>query len=633
MTNYEVLARRYRPQRFSDVVGQDAIVTTLKNAIRLGRTAHAYLFCGPRGTGKTTFARLFAKTLNCPNKGDDGEPCNACSTCKDIAAGTSLDVLEIDGASNRGIDEIRKINDAVGFSSSGEYKIYIIDEVHMLTKEAFNALLKTLEEPPPQVKFFFATTEAHKVLPTIISRCQRFNLQRIPTDKIATKLRSIVGDLGVEVSDEALQVIAQKADGGLRDAESLLDQILSFHEGAIDINTVTSILGIMPRDSFFALDQAGKDGDLACAFTVANTVVSEGKDINHFLGGLTEHIRNLLLCKLSGAESPLLDVSATDRERYKASAALYTQEQCLTIIDDLIDTQTALKQAASERTALEAVLLRVLRSHSRVPIDFLVQRLSELEAAVTGEMDASATSAKIDSEPTAPVAPAPTPVAAPVAPAPAQTPVAAPAQTPVAAPVAAPVAPAPAPTPVAAPAQTPVAAPVAPAPAPAPIAAPAPTPVAAAPAPTPVAPAPTPVATPVAPAPAPVAPPPAPAPVAAPAPAPVAAPAPAPVAAPAPTPVATQARAPAAPTAPMITDDPIPSPADLGITPRPAPRPTPAAPAPAATQPPAPAPVPPAPAPTPTAAPKPAPSLQQQGRIDTLLQFAAVELDGKLEKK
>ncbi len=258
MPEYQVLARKYRPQTFAEVIGQEAIITTLKNAIKNKRLAHAYLFCGSRGTGKTTLARILAKALNCQHPTPEGEPCNQCASCKEITSGHSLDVLEIDGASHRGIDDVRQINETVGYAtSSGCYKIYIIDEVHMLTKEAFNALLKTLEEPPPKVLFFFATTEPHKVLPTILSRCQRFNLTRIPLEKIASKLREICQDLGIAIDEAALRLIAGRAEGGLRNAESLLDQIISFHEGPISLESAAAILGVMSRDSLFALDSAG----------------------------------------------------------------------------------------------------------------------------------------------------------------------------------------------------------------------------------------------------------------------------------------------------------------------------------------------------------------------------------------
>ena len=215
MADYQVIARKYRPQTFADVLGQSPIVTTLKNAIKKNRLAHAYLFCGSRGTGKTTLARVFAKALNCLQPTQDGEPCNQCTSCRGIVSGSSMDVLEIDGASNRGIEDIRQINETVGYAtSSGKYKIYIIDEVHMLTKEAFNALLKTLEEPPAKVLFFFATTEPHKVLPTILSRCQRFNLSRISPQLIVNKLARIAKDLNAVAEEEALHMIATRAEIG-----------------------------------------------------------------------------------------------------------------------------------------------------------------------------------------------------------------------------------------------------------------------------------------------------------------------------------------------------------------------------------------------------------------------------------
>lgn len=397
MPEYQVIARKFRPQRFKDVVGQEAIVTTLKNALKHKRLAQAYLFCGSRGTGKTTLARIFAKALNCLNLTDEGEPCNECPSCREITSGASLDVLEIDGASHRGIEDIRQINETVGYASaSGQYKVYIIDEVHMLTKEAFNALLKTLEEPPPKVKFFFATTEPHKVLPTILSRCQRYNLNRIPNLQIAAKLRSIAQSLGVDVEDEALRLIAQRAEGGLRDAESLFDQIIAFSDGRIGADAVGSILGLMPRNAYFELDRAGKEGNFTKAFELAQRIFSEGKDLLHFIEGLIEHFRTILLVKLAGTDSPLLILSSAEKELYLAAANLYTQEQCLDLIDYLIEAQNQIRFSASGRIALEAVLLHVMRSHFRLPIEQLVQRLSELEGEIRNP--AQATNLNIDAQ-------------------------------------------------------------------------------------------------------------------------------------------------------------------------------------------------------------------------------------------
>lgn len=383
MSEYQVIARKFRPQRFKDVVGQEAIVTTLKNALKHKRLAQAYLFCGSRGTGKTTLARIFAKALNCTQLTEEGEPCNQCASCREITSGSSLDVLEIDGASHRGIEDIRQINETVGYAAaSGQYKVYIIDEVHMLTKEAFNALLKTLEEPPPKVKFFFATTEPHKVLPTILSRCQRYNLNRIPAQQIVLKLRSIAQSLGVEVEEEALRLVAQRAEGGLRDAESLFDQIIAFSDGKIETGSVSSILGLMPRTAYFEFDLAGKEGRFTTAFEIAQRIFSEGKDLLHFIEGLIEHFRTILLVKLSGSDSPLLSLSSAEKEQYEGAARLYAQEQCLDLIDYLIEAQNQIRFSSCGRIALEAVLLHVMRSHFRLPIEQLVQRLSEIEEEI-----------------------------------------------------------------------------------------------------------------------------------------------------------------------------------------------------------------------------------------------------------
>lgn len=380
MGEYQVLARKYRPKTFKEVLGQEAIVTTLKNAIKWGRIAHAYLFSGSRGTGKTTLARIFAKALNCQQPSPELEPCNQCASCKEITSGSSLDVLEIDGASHRGIEDIRQINETAGYAaSSGKYKIYIIDEVHMLTKEAFNALLKTLEEPPPKVKFFFATTEPQKVLPTILSRCQRFQLNRLLPPTIMQKLQTVTQELQLTVEEDALRLIANMADGGLRDAESLFDQVLSFHEGLVTTEVVASILGVMPREVYFELDQAGREGDIAKAFELADRLFSQGKDVLLFIDGLIDHFRTLLLVKLAGKEAPFLSLSTAERERYAVSSKGYTQEQCTFVLDFLIEAQQHIRFAPSTRIALEALLMRVLRSHQRVPLDVIVKRLCELE--------------------------------------------------------------------------------------------------------------------------------------------------------------------------------------------------------------------------------------------------------------
>jgi DNA polymerase-3 subunit gamma/tau len=322
-----------------------------------------------------------------------------------------MDVLEIDGASHRGIDDMRQINDTVGYAaSSGKYKIYIIDEVHMLTKEAFNALLKTLEEPPEKVMFLFATTEPHKVLPTILSRCQRFNLNRIPSEKITKKLREICSDLNIAIEDRALQLIAEYAEGGLRDAESLLDQISAFHEGTITVTAITDVLGLMPHDALFTIDTAGKEGKLSVAFDIADQLFSQGKNLIHFIETLTEHFRTLLLVKLSGANTPFLNIAQEERPRYELSASLYSQEQCLDILEYLVAMQTEIRFHPSPRIALEAILMHVMRTHQAIPIELLVRRLAEIEKN-PGAISVSAPQA-----PQKPLAMPPAPVVTPPAP-------------------------------------------------------------------------------------------------------------------------------------------------------------------------------------------------------------------------
>ena len=383
MKSYQVIARKFRPQTFKEVINQEPVVTTLKNAIRFNRLAHAYLFCGSRGTGKTTLARILSKALNCQDPTKDLEPCNSCFSCKEINSGQSLDVLEIDGASHRGIEDIRQINETIGFTpASGKYKIYIIDEVHMLTKEAFNALLKTLEEPPKNVLFFFATTEPHKVLPTIISRCQRFNLGRISEDKIIEKLTYISKNLNISIEDEALSLIASRAGGGLRDAESLLDQVFSFHDGEITVKIASQILGVVSKDCYFSLDKAGKKGQLEKAFDITHEIFSQGKDFTYFIEGLLEHYRNIIAVMLSGKDAPYLTLSSKEKELYAASARLYRKDQCLEILEDLISAQTQIKLASSKQIFLESLLLKIMRSFYKIPVEVLVHRLTELENSI-----------------------------------------------------------------------------------------------------------------------------------------------------------------------------------------------------------------------------------------------------------
>ncbi|MCX6991299.1 MAG: DNA polymerase III subunit gamma/tau [Chlamydiae bacterium] len=374
---YQVIARKYRPQTFADVIGQTAIVTTLKNALKFHKLAHAYLFCGCRGTGKTTLARVFSKALNCQRITENFEPCNECQSCLEISQGRSLDVIEIDGASHRGIDDIRQINDTIGYApSSGKYKIYIIDEVHMLTKEAFNALLKTLEEPPANVKFFFATTEPHKVLQTIMSRCQRFDLSRITFPLIQEKLAKIAKDLEVTVEEDALGLIAKLSEGSLRDAESLFDQVLCYNEGTLTVEKISTSLGMVSTSAFFELDEAVVEQDYSYAFVLAERVFSSGKDLSYFLDSLMEHFRTILVFQLGQAPQ----LSPLNNKKYlHASSAIYSQEQCLYILDYLLTWIQQLSKSTFKRISIEMILLHIIRSKKRMPIDALVRRLHELQ--------------------------------------------------------------------------------------------------------------------------------------------------------------------------------------------------------------------------------------------------------------
>jgi DNA polymerase III subunit gamma/tau len=399
---YLAIARKYRPQTFASVIGQDPIVTTLKNALRMNKVSHAYIFCGLRGTGKTTLARLFAKALNCLHRKEEGEPCNECASCQEILLGKSLDVIEIDGASNRGIDDIREITDSIAYATAnGRYKIIIIDEVHMLTKEAFNALLKTLEEPPPNVKFLFATTEPHKILPTVMSRCQRFDLARILPDVVCKKLGEIVHDMERHADDAALELITSRSEGSLRDAESLLDQIFCCIEGPLTVENVSSFLGLMEASILKTLDDAIEKTDLAAAFTIAEEIFLQGKDPVLFVEQLLVHFR-AILATLLGQEK-LLSLG----ERGKLSS-LYSEQQCLYILDYLLYSISQMAKSPFKRIHLEGILLHLIRSKNRLNLSNIVTRLFALEKKLFSSESAPIDVAK------SPIAPAPQAEAKPI---------------------------------------------------------------------------------------------------------------------------------------------------------------------------------------------------------------------------
>lgn len=381
--SYIVFARKYRPQGFDEVIGQSHITTTLKNAITQNRVAHAYIFAGPRGVGKTTTARIFAKALNC-EKGPTENPCGKCPSCAEITQGTSLDILEIDGASNRGIDEIRNLRENVKFApSKGRFKVYIIDEVHMLTAEAFNALLKTLEEPPAHVKFIFATTQAHKVPPTILSRCQRFDFRRISIKDIVGSLKSIVKKEGLKVDDDVLMLIARHSDGSMRDAQVVLDQISSFAEGKISAQDASKILGAVSDDILFALAESIKSRDAAFALKTIDSLADEGKDIVQVVLYLIEHFRNLSMIKVSKDPSSLVDASAEKIALYEEQARKFTVEEILYIIYTLSGTLDFIRKSGMPRAPLEMAFIKLTLSGSVKSYADILERLEKIESAAS----------------------------------------------------------------------------------------------------------------------------------------------------------------------------------------------------------------------------------------------------------
>src|SRR4051812_943564 len=360
--SYQVIARKYRPQRFSEVVGQEHVTQTLANAISQSRIAHAYLFVGPRGTGKTTVARIFAKCLNC-TAGPSVDFPDDDPRCVEITEGRSLDVLEIDGASNRGIEEIRELRDTVKYApATSKFKIYIIDEVHMLTKEAFNALLKTLEEPPAHVKFMFATTEPEKVLPTILSRCQRFDLRRIPAALITKHLAHIAKLEKVKIEPAALDAIARGAEGGMRDAESTLDQLISFCGDKIEEADVLSMFGLTAQNQILELSHALLAGQAETALRELNDLAKNGKDLGRLVSDLLNHFRNLLIFQVSKGDLNMLEVSEAEGTALKDQSKMASAEGLTRIMEVLADAEMRLRDASSKKILVEVALLKSIEA-------------------------------------------------------------------------------------------------------------------------------------------------------------------------------------------------------------------------------------------------------------------------------
>lgn len=378
--SYTALYRKYRPQNFTDVKGQDAIVTTIRNQIKNRRIGHAYLFCGTRGTGKTTIAKIFAKAVNCEHP-SDGSPCGECASCQAIAAGHSMNVIEIDAASNNGVDNIREIREEVAYApTEGNYKVYIIDEVHMLSIGAFNALLKTLEEPPSYVIFILATTEAHKIPVTILSRCQRYDFHRISTDTIAERLQELLEQEHAEAEEKAVYYLAKSADGAMRDALSLLDQCMAFYMGQkLTYDHVLEILGAVDTERFSRVFRAVIGGEVATAMRQIEELVTEGRDLSQFVNDFTWYLRNLLLLQSSEDMEKFLDVSSENLVLLKEECKMADGADLMRYIRIFSELSNQVRFSTQKRILIEVTVIKLCRPQMEEDYSSVLARLTQLE--------------------------------------------------------------------------------------------------------------------------------------------------------------------------------------------------------------------------------------------------------------
>lgn len=377
---YLALYRKWRPNTFDDVIGQDHIVQTLKNQINAGRLGHAYLFCGTRGTGKTSTAKIFAKALNCENI-QNGEPCNACEACEAANKGQGINVIEIDAASNNSVDNIREIREEVKYTpTTGRYKVYIIDEVHMLSVGAFNALLKTLEEPPAHVIFILATTEPHKILPTILSRCQRYDFKRISVQDIARQLSIYMREEDIQVEDQAIQYIATLADGAMRDALSILDQCIAFYlDQAITMEKVLELLGAVDQGVYFDMTDHLMAKDSQKAIALIDQMMADGRDLNQFVMHFIKHLRNLLVMQSTGGQGNILDISEDQIQHLTSQAESISFPDLTRFISQLSALESSMKYATQKRILLEVQLIKMCQVETDQSLDGIMARITQLE--------------------------------------------------------------------------------------------------------------------------------------------------------------------------------------------------------------------------------------------------------------